>query len=190
MYIRLDCVDWLLAYAADEHHFQGIVRGPPLELPGTAVADHRVEWEFNEHVWVCEVLVGLAAGQTMSFNPEDLLKSQWDKLRDKSLVDGFFRKSTTFTRKKAAKELVKLWCAATQHGERQAMETTWMSHAQALPDVGDAEPQPKRRRCLSEWAVTAVADAEGNTNPSAVADFQPAVAEASPQSRTRWSQNL
>ena len=37
MFLRMDNIDWLLAYGADEHHFQGIERAPPHEEP--AVAD-------------------------------------------------------------------------------------------------------------------------------------------------------
>ena len=60
----MDCLGWLVSYAADEQYFQGVEREEPEALPATAVADYRVEWDFNEHVWEGTVLVGAAAGQS------------------------------------------------------------------------------------------------------------------------------
>ena len=57
------------------------------------------------------------------------------------------------------------------------MKQSWMSHAHALPELRDAERQQTRRRSPSESDINALADADGNTNPSAVSAFQPAVAE-------------
>ena len=47
LYLRIDCLDWLASYAADEQHFQGIEREEPASLQETAVANYRVEWGFN-----------------------------------------------------------------------------------------------------------------------------------------------
>ena len=32
VYLRTDSLDWLLSYAADEHHFQGVARSDPAKL--------------------------------------------------------------------------------------------------------------------------------------------------------------
>ena len=48
LYIRIDCLDWLLAYAADEHNFHGIVRQTEESDPTTAVADYVLTLDFHE----------------------------------------------------------------------------------------------------------------------------------------------
>ena len=161
LYLRIDCLDWLVSYAADEHHFQRIVREVPQALPGTAVADWRVEWDFNDKVWEGTVLVGEAAGQSLRFCPQDLSKSHWDRLEHMSLVPGLFSKSSQFTRKLAAKEFVKLWCGATHHGKRGAFETEWC----------DESPYKKLRDSVGVDGAPAVAEITLNTEPSAVADI-------------------
>ena len=168
--IRMDCVDWLVAYAADEHAFQGIVRADPLPILAPAVADYRVEWDFNEHFWVASILAGPGLGRTKRFDPETLRLQQWKGLEELSLVEGFLSKSSIYTRKNAAKELAKLWCLAALNNEKQKFEDIWI-HPPQLPPCGE-EPQEKRQRRFEELHPPAVAV---KTEPSAVAAPQPAV---------------
>ena len=172
LYLRMDCLDWLVSYAADEHHFQGIVREEPEPLSGTAVADYRVEWDFNEQVWEGTVLVGATAGQSTRCCPEDLPKNHWDRLASMSLVRGFFSKSTRFSRKEAARDFVELWCGATQKGQRDVFETFWASRHES-----DESPNKKLRESIGVVGATAVAEITVKTEPSAVATYKPAVLE-------------
>ena len=76
LYLRVDCLDWLLAYAADEHHFQGILRTDT--EPHTAVAASWVEWNFCRKLW--EVVVGprcphKAVAKDVIFSSEDGTRS-------------------------------------------------------------------------------------------------------------------
>ena len=119
MYLRIDGLDWLLSYAADENHFQNVVR--QAEKPPPAVAEDHIEWEFNKRAWVATVDVGPNAGKQF-FNPEGLHAHQWKELRQLSLADGLLSKSNVTSRKMAAKELAKLWCAATRKGEGLTFE--------------------------------------------------------------------
>ena len=177
LYIRMDCVDWLVAYAADEHHFQGVVRAPPVSSPVTAVADYRVEWEFNHCFWACEILVGSDAGLTKQFSPSGISTKQWRDLRALGLADGWFSRSTMAKRKRAAKGLAELWCIATLKGDRQSFEASWLGGADARgqlednkSEMGGQEPSPKRQRSLCDWTTAAVAtDCGGGRSPSAVA---------------------
>ena len=63
LHIRIDCIEWLLAYAGDEDHFQGIARTNEDNAIGTAVADYLLEWDFNAKVWGCQIMAGAHTGQ-------------------------------------------------------------------------------------------------------------------------------
>ena len=187
LYLRIDGLEWLLSYAADEHHFQGIVR--QVARPTPAVAEmNLIEWEFNEHHWVATVVGGPAAGTTRHFNPKGLRFHQWTKMKKLYLVDSFLSKSNEYSRKMAAKELARLWCGATREGEGQAFEEEWLAENDPQTALlGDAEPSPgpspKRQRSLDEWvplaAVAGVrAEAERAADASAVAEVADASAVA------------
>jgi hypothetical protein len=174
LFLRMDGMDWLMAYAADEYHFQGIQREMAAMMPSTAVADYRSEWNFNECLWEGFILAGDAKGQTIKFSPGSLRRSQWDKLKEQSLADGFFSKRSKKEEKLAAKEVVKLWCAATHSGKQKEFENDWMSTDDALPDLCDAQTRPqKRQKVYAEWRGAAVAEGTIKAEPSAVAAFQP-----------------
>ena len=144
MYLRSDGLDWLLSYAADEYHFQNVVRQD--EKPPPAVADDIVEWDFNTRAWVVTVDAGPNAG-TQSFSPEDLRPHQWKKLQQLSLVDGVLSKSNWASRKMAARELAKLWCAAARKGDEHTFEQEWLYEASAEPDLLTYfAPHAKRQR--------------------------------------------
>lgn len=69
LYLRCDCIGWLLAYAADELHFQGIDQDSPEsseELVGNcpAVADLNLEWDFGAQSWQATFVAGVLNGTT------------------------------------------------------------------------------------------------------------------------------
>ena len=64
LYLRVDGLDWFWSCAADEQHFQGVARQELESLAGSAVADYRVQWDFNAKVWEATVLLGHATGQS------------------------------------------------------------------------------------------------------------------------------
>ena len=126
LFLRIDYLDWLVAYAADEHHFQNVERVNQEPPQTAAVVDYTVEWDFNEHVW--EGIIHAKPGvmqKTLRCDPEDLGRTVWGRLHDKDLVQSFYSKSTRISRKNAGKEYVKLWCAATVKGEGEEFYTTW-----------------------------------------------------------------
>ena len=88
----MDCIDWLLAYAADKHHFQGIDRQTEETDPTTAVADYVLAWACGSKAWEGTTTAGLLAGQSVSCASTVLRKDVCDKLNDLNLVDVFFAK--------------------------------------------------------------------------------------------------
>ena len=168
LYLRVDCLDWLLSYAADEHHYQGIERDES-DVTSTAVAASSVRWDFTAKHWKGEVFVGPNAGQSTCFSPDELTKERWEVLANLSKVEGFWCRSTDETRRKAAKAFVQLWCDAKVRCE---------------PPPWDNDAN-KKRRAMPIDASPAVAESMPIDAPSAVAepmpiDASPAVAESMP----------
>ena len=64
LFIRIQDMDWLISYAADQHHFQGIARGADV-APKTAVAAYQIEWDFNAKVFDVNINAGPDAGLTL-----------------------------------------------------------------------------------------------------------------------------
>ena len=129
MFLRMDSIDWLLAYAADERYYQGISRAPPPEEPAVADEPYTIRWDFDAFAWVAEILSGDARGETQCFRTEALHKSQWYYLlKDPSAAqwcdanDTRWSKSSFRNRRAATKEIARLWCIATTQGERGEFE--------------------------------------------------------------------
>ena len=94
MHICIDCIDWLVAYAADGQNFQGISRTNEDSAVGSAVADYLREWDFNAKVWECQSMAGAHTGQEASQEPKVLSRDDWEKLDALALVDSCFSKAT------------------------------------------------------------------------------------------------
>jgi hypothetical protein len=90
-YLRTDDVGWLLAYAADELHFQGVIapRHVPQSRVGNcpAVAGLRSEWAFATGEWACEFVDGPLTGTTHRCAVNSLSKAQFDEVRANNAVD-------------------------------------------------------------------------------------------------------
>ncbi len=151
IYIRVDCIDWLLAYAADELFFQGVKRDTAADedlkvANCPAVADVNLEWDFTTHAWEAEFLTGPFQGVTRSFGTADLTTERLAKLRDEGIgqPDPSSPTSALPTKKHVAKEFITLWCDAICK-ERDSFETEW-----GLPaTVGNTSTATKRRRVAS-----------------------------------------
>ena len=76
------------------------MRADPLPILAPAVADYRVEWDFNEHFWVASILAGPGLGHTKRYDPETLRLQQWKGLEELSLVEGFFSKFNLYTKER------------------------------------------------------------------------------------------
>jgi hypothetical protein len=49
--IRVDCVDWLVSYAADEHYYKGV---PRCEAAATEPQQtYTIDWSFDHHLFEC-----------------------------------------------------------------------------------------------------------------------------------------
>ena len=183
MYLRIDSIDWLLAYAADEQHYQGIPRAPPPEQPAVADEAYTIRWDFNAFAWVVEILSGDARGATQRFRTEALHKSQWNSLlQDPSAAQWLDAKDTRWSkscfrsRRAATKEIARLWCVATTEGEREDIEKSELFNPtasqrwimQAYMQGPRARSRSPRSACPESFLEPAVAVSE-----SAVAVSEP-----------------
>ena len=131
IYIRVDCIDWLLAYAADELFYQGVKRDTAADedlkvANCPAVADVNLEWDFTTHAWEAEFLTGPFQGVTRSFGIADLTAARLARLRSVGIGQPDPRSPTSAlpTKKQVAKEFITLWCDAICK-ERDSFETDW-----------------------------------------------------------------
>ena len=141
LFVRMDSIDWLLAYAADELYYQGISRPPPPGEPAVADKPFIVHWDFDASAWVAEILSGTAKGATQCFSPERLHKSQWYQLLKNpdaaqwlDVKDTRWSNSSFTSRRAAAKEIARLWCIATTQGERGEFEKSQLFNPNATRD--------------------------------------------------------
>ena len=112
VYIRKDCIDWLLAYAADEYLHQGVVdtavaedEAPEGNCPG--IPGLRVEWCFSTKLWLATFVSGPNAGKKTSLGPQDLTLADWANMQSLGTPDaiGDFSSADQRQRKAVAKAL-------------------------------------------------------------------------------------
>ncbi len=167
LFLREDCIDWLLSYAADELSFQGV----PCVTPGpettakancSAVADLRIQWNFTEKVWDAEFVAGGLAGMSRRFGFEKPFAQMhydiWKGLKEQSLIDCDLSHAPRIERKKAAKEFITLWCQAIDNKEGGAFEQEWG----LLQETKFETPMKKRRGSDEEHTAVAEANVEND----------------------------
>ena len=181
LYLRLDCVDWLLAYAADELFFQGVEPSSPIPTGPEvgncpAVADLHLAWNFDAKSWEGRFVAGRMVGTTKRMTVNDIDTGTWEKLKDDSVVEGSLADATLIQRKQAIKHIMIKWGAATadngaadsdaMDGSPRALPTPVRGTKRPLEDaeIAAAKICPAAADGASAVAVTvnvaAVADAE------------------------------
>ena len=134
LFLRKDCLDWLLSYAADELSRQGVEPASPdtpvnVQQSGNcpAVADLHLQWDFDAKAWEASFVAGALVGTTKTMSVHDLNTEMWAKLRDESKVQGHFCRATMTQKKNAVKEVITMLCAAIARNEVPEFEATWGS---------------------------------------------------------------
>ena len=159
LYLRVDCLDWLLSYAADELHYQGVTRIDPepndQEPNCDAVADLHLAWDFNERQWVATFVAGQFAGVTKRFGAKDITPQQWSAMRMTMKTSGRDLARTPLIEGKAAtKEFIIMWCAAIVNNTGDAFKEEWQL------DLDETTFEtPEKKRHSDDVTCAAVADA-------------------------------
>ena len=145
LYLRSDYIEWLLSYAADELHFQGVRAASPekeLDRPEncTAVAGLNLEWSFKSKAWNALFVLGPHVNTTRDFHPGDVTQARWDQLQAWTTltVPTFATRTTALERRALAKEV------ATQWGHAVLKSPSAVAEFEQIWDVNDEEPAAKR----------------------------------------------
>jgi hypothetical protein len=127
MYLRSDCIAWLLQYAADELLFQGVGRedGPQqneekLPCNCSEVADLHLEWDFTKKQWTATFVAGEHAGTIKSFSAADL-KTRCKKMLALGIVEGQVENDV----KRIIERFMIHWCQAIVGRTGDAFEQEW-----------------------------------------------------------------
>ena len=116
-HLRVDCIPWLLAYAADELACQGVSCGDATsdctpQKANCEIENVHLEWDFASKVWDATFVGGHAQGECLQFGPTDVTPALLKHLRSLELANGWYSKSSSSSNKSAAKEYVLIWCKA------------------------------------------------------------------------------
>jgi len=170
LYLRIDCLDWLLSYAADELHFQGIVPSMP-DAPQSRLAnceevsDLFVAWDFTAHAWNASFIDGPFKGTTKRVYYYDVTAALWVKLQQRMTAGGNFQgvrdggwkpsrlwETVTFAyasnqqKKAAAKVLVIALCHAVTVGQDAVDEFEHLMRVTGTDEGCLLTPPPKKRK--------------------------------------------
>ena len=170
LYLRIDCLDWLLSYAADELHFQGIVPSMP-DAPQSRLAnceevsDLFVAWDFTAHAWNASFIDGPFKGTTKRVYYYDVTAALWVKLQQRLTAGGNFQgvrdggwkpsrlwETVTFAyasnqqKKAAAKVLVIALCHAVTVGQDAVDEFEHLMRVTGTDEGCLLTPPPKKRK--------------------------------------------
>ena len=121
-HLRVDCIPWLLAYAADELACHGVSccgassDGTP-QNANCAIDNVNLEWNFSSKTWVATFVGGHAQGTVVEFGPHNVTPALLKKLRVLELANGWYSKSSSYSNKSAAKEYILIWCSAIHDGK-------------------------------------------------------------------------
>ena len=116
LYLRTDCIDWLLAYAADELHYQGVIA--PCPVPQSRVGNRsdvpglRLEWAFASHEWACEFVDGPLLGTTRRFPVRDLTKAQFAEMRTGNKINAYWSQASPAEKRMATMAVALEWASS------------------------------------------------------------------------------
>ena len=121
--MRIDGLDWLLQFAADEQSRQGVKRatadeGDVKEANCTAVAGLNMEWDFTSRAWQAEFVEGPLKGTKKRFGVYDLTKDRVDKMEKA----GILQADTNV--KDKARDVMLIWCDNISKGN-DTFEVEW-----------------------------------------------------------------
>ena len=161
LWLRGDCIDWLLSYAADELSCQGVDPASPrtpvnAQRSGNclAVADLHLQWDFDAKAWEASFVAGALVGTTKGMSVHDLNTEMWAKLRDESKVQGHFCRATMTQKKNAVKEVITMLCAAIARNEVPEFEATWGSPSSTHGGEPESEDTTVESQEVTDQEVT------------------------------------
>ena len=121
IWICTESINWLLAYAADEHHYQGIAQEDDQPEPNVpAVAGLRLDWDLERRGYVGEFIRGPMKGTKRSMTLSQIDEDSWNTVCDHhpDFAKGLpsFLRANRSQKKAVIMKFVPLWCAAVASG--------------------------------------------------------------------------
>ena len=144
LYLRTDCIDWLLSYAADEQGCQGVEpespeKNTPPDANCPAVADLRLDWDFDKKTWEAEFVAGPHVGTTRSMHVNDIDNNVWDQLGHTSFASKPFPDASLVEKKNACKVWLTMWGQAVTRNESAAFDARAKRQCGTKRHLGDDE---------------------------------------------------
>ena len=128
----MDCISWLLSYAADELACQGVSRAgtcsdaSPQQPNCPGVDGVYLEWDFELKRWEAVFLAGHAIGAVLHFGVSQVTPALLKQLRAMDLASTYYNKTSTSNMKSAAKEYIILWCKATVENKLEEFNNAFL----------------------------------------------------------------
>ena len=117
MYLRSDCIPWLLQYAAEEL----LLHGTKSFCNCSEVADLHLEWDFTEKQWTATFVAGEHEGTIKSFSAADL-ETRWEKMVAWRLGREY---RFGYNVKRIIERFMVQWCQAIVGRTGDAFEQEW-----------------------------------------------------------------
>ena len=158
LFLRSDCIEWLLSYGADELHFQGIQGDLPVDAVAAiagenancaAVADLNLEWDFVQRHWDAAFVSGRYVGTTRRFRITEATASRWEQITQllPHLVATHCPAWTAYSDRKAvAKEIASAWGEAVVTEGIGLFETVWGEDAAVEEERASTKSRRRRRQ--------------------------------------------
>ena len=111
IYLRVDALDWLLQFAADEHFCR--------KANCAAVAGLNLEWDCTSKAWQAELVSGPLKGTKRRFGVYDLTKDRANKMEKAGILqaDTTSGMESYSKRKQQARDVLLVWCDAISRGD-------------------------------------------------------------------------
>ena len=93
VWLNSSCIGWLIAYAADEKHFEGVQRDTVEKNKDPNCDNHKdlfVEWQIDTHSWIGEFVDGPLCGTKRELFISSITKVHWEKMKISSMKFKFF----------------------------------------------------------------------------------------------------
>ena len=168
LYLRIDAIDWLVSYAADEHYYQGVRCCE--DAPSEDKPDFDLDYDYEDKAYICKINVGVNEGKVHRMGARHLTKELFEKIADTLDCLGYWSKATPTLKRRACREFITRWRKAALEGSLQAFQDEWCC---ILPHSA------KRRKTVgaAQEGQTAVAASQPDTTDGASQqDGQTAVA--------------
>ena len=158
IWLNSSCIGWLIAYAADEKYYEGVMRDTveTVKEQNCAIDNLHVEYQIDKHSWTGEFLDGALCGTNRELFISSITKKRWEKMiqcqiqihKDQPLGD--FDAAGEVTKKQVAKKLLMVWMSALRDNQGPEFEQVWQLEQASEKTAPQGKAARKRRKKKSD----------------------------------------